>query len=78
MLARCLQAFAYLTLQQLLGVSGYRQFHYARSKYLSVINPIDQYGFVVLRMRMEADVVANFHCAVGAVAENQPHPHKSF
>ena len=72
MLVGDLQAFVYLALQQLLGVSGCRQFHYARSKYLSVINPIDQYGFVVLRMRMTANVVADIHHAVGAVAENQP------
>ena len=30
--------------------------------------------FVVLRMRMTTDVVADIHRAVGAVAENQPHP----
>ena len=29
--------------------------------------------FVVLRMRVPTDVVADIHRAVGAVAENQPH-----
>lgn len=29
--------------------------------------------FVVLRMRVATDVVADIHGAVGAVAENQPH-----
>lgn len=29
--------------------------------------------FVVLRMRVPTDVVADIHGAVGAVAENQPH-----
>ena len=29
--------------------------------------------FVVLRMRVSTDIVADIHRAVGAVAENQPH-----
>ena len=29
--------------------------------------------FVILRMRVPTDVVADIHRAVGAVAENQPH-----
>ena len=29
--------------------------------------------FVILRMWVPADVVANIHRAIGAVAENQPH-----
>lgn len=29
--------------------------------------------FVILRMRMPADIVSHVHRAVGAVAENQPH-----
>lgn len=30
-------------------------------------------GVIVLRMRMTVDVAADFHRAVSAVAENQPH-----
>ena len=29
--------------------------------------------FVILRVRVSTDIVADIHCAVGAVAENQPH-----
>ena len=65
--------FAFLGL-----VMTYQHFFMFDNKYLSVINSIDQYGFVVLRMRMTADVVADIHHAVGAVAENQPHLHKRF